>query len=119
GDRAVVRLPILGERERLVAALEERYAHELLERLDLAAHRGLREEELGCRAREGEMARGRLEAAQQVERREAAGGVKHESSSCIACVFLVCSPTAARGSWAPWGAILACAPGMDKENKWI
>ena len=50
GHGAVVGLARLGERERLVAALEERHAEELLERLDLAAHRRLREEELGARA---------------------------------------------------------------------
>jgi hypothetical protein len=68
GHDAVIGLAGIGERERLVAALEERHAHELLQRLDLAAHRRLREEELGPRAREGQVARGRLEAAQQVQR---------------------------------------------------
>jgi len=60
-----------------VAALEQRQPHELLQRLDLAAHRRLREEELGTRARKGQVARGGLEAAQQVQRGKRPVTVSH------------------------------------------
>src|SRR5262245_31837914 len=59
---------------------------------------------------------GGFEATQQVQGGELPGRVKHESSSCITCVFLVCSPIATRGSWAPWDRIFACIPGMNKET---
>jgi hypothetical protein len=48
-------------------------------------------------ALDGLVARGRLEAAQQVERGEEAGGLSHEFSSCIAYVFFVCRSTGLRG----------------------
>jgi hypothetical protein len=59
----------LGERERAVAALEQRHAELVLELLDLAAHRRLGEVELLARLGERQVARRGLEAHQQVERR--------------------------------------------------
>ena len=51
-----------------MAALEQGDAELLLELLDLAADRGLREMQLFPGAGEGEQPCGRLEAAQQIER---------------------------------------------------
>src|SRR5712691_282234 len=60
-----------GERERAVPALEERRAELILELLDLPAYRRLREIELLACLGERQVARCRLEADQQVERRKA------------------------------------------------
>src|SRR5439155_6068211 len=95
-------------RERLVAALEKRHADELLERLDLAAHRRLREEELGRGAREAEVPRGGLEPAQEIEGRQRTVGVQHAASSCTACRVFVCGAMLQSEYWPPW-AHFACA----------
>src|SRR5712692_10107523 len=68
-----------GERERAVPALEERRAELILELFDLAAHRRLREIELLARLGERQVARRRLEAYEQVERRKA----RQRSAACI------------------------------------
>ena len=60
----------LGQRQRPMAALEQQHAEAGFELLDLPAHRRLREEHLGRRLREAQRARGRLEAAQQLQRRQ-------------------------------------------------
>ena len=49
-------------------ALEQRHAQARLDLLDLAADGGLREKQLARCPREAQVARGRLETAQQVER---------------------------------------------------
>jgi hypothetical protein len=67
--RGVELVPGLGQRERAVAALEERHPELVLELLDLAAHRRLGEIELLARLGEGQVARRRLEADQQVQGR--------------------------------------------------
>jgi hypothetical protein len=59
----------LRQRERAVPPLEERHAELVLELLDLAADRRLREVELLAGLGERQVARRRLEADQQVQRR--------------------------------------------------
>jgi hypothetical protein len=73
-----------------VAPLEERRADECLERLDLAAHRRLREEELGRGAREAQVPGGGLEAAQELERGKGAVRASHAWDSCSECTLFVC-----------------------------
>jgi hypothetical protein len=81
GHGAVVGLARGGERQRLVAALEERHAYEGLQRLDLAADGRLREEKLRSGAREGQVPGGRLEAPQELQRRQAAVRTSHAPGS--------------------------------------
>src|SRR3954471_5859473 len=69
GRRRIELLPGVGERKRTVPSLEERHAELVLELLHLPAHRRLSEEKLLGGLGEGQMARRRLEAAQQVEGR--------------------------------------------------
>ena len=65
-----------------MVALEQGHAQGVFERLDLAADRRLRDEELLRRLREAQQAGGGLEAADQVERRQ---GARHLSHSLTAC----------------------------------
>ena len=65
--RGVELVPRLGQRKRAMPPLEQRHAELVLELLDLAAHRRLREVELLARLGEGEVARGRFEPDQEVE----------------------------------------------------
>ena len=74
----------LGQRERAVAALEQHHAELVLELLDLAADRRLREVELLARLGERQVARRRLEADQQVE-----AAASHSYFSCMTSVFTV------------------------------
>ena len=50
--------------------MKQRHAELFLERLHLSAHRGLGEMQLRARAREAQIARCRLEAAQQIQARQ-------------------------------------------------
>ena len=61
-----------GEGERAVTPFEQGDAQAILERLDLARQRRLREEQLLRREREREPSARGLEAAEEVQRRETA-----------------------------------------------
>jgi hypothetical protein len=74
-----------GQRERAMPPLEERHAERLFQRLHLARQRGLREEELLRGERERKPAPGGFEAAQEIERRQAAKGLMHACGSCEPC----------------------------------
>ncbi len=82
GRRLVQRLPLLGEAQLAVVAAEQRHAELLLQGLDLAADRGLGDEQLGGRLGEAQVTGGSLEAFQQVERRQIPGALKHSIYSC-------------------------------------
>jgi hypothetical protein len=69
------------ELERPAAALEQRLADLLLERLDLAADRRLRDEQLLRRAGEAQVARRGAETAQQVERQPRLPALIHSAFS--------------------------------------
>jgi hypothetical protein len=76
-DCAIELLPLHGELQPARLAHEQAHAQALLERLDLAAYRRLGDEQLVGRASEVQVAGGRLEAAQQVQRRDRAGCLSH------------------------------------------
>jgi hypothetical protein len=92
-----VALAFVGEKERADAALEKPHAELRLERLHLPADRRLGEEELFPRLGEGQVPRGGLEALQEVERWQVAGGHVDSRSSCIGCRQLVCRRTVRGG----------------------
>jgi hypothetical protein len=81
GDGAVIGFARGRECQRLVAPFEERHAHEGLQRLDLAADGRLGKEELRRGARERQVPGGRLEAAQELQGRQAALRTSHASGS--------------------------------------
>src|SRR4029450_12963130 len=83
-DVAMKRMPRRRERERAMPALEQRHAERLLERLHLPRERRLREEQLLRRARERQKPAGRLEALQEIERRQLAQRLMHAWYSCKA-----------------------------------
>ena len=74
--------PVVGEIERAVPAMEQRHAEVILERLDLTADRGLREEALGGGLGERKMPRGGVEGEQQIERRQPGGVFLHACAEC-------------------------------------
>lgn len=90
---AVELLPCAGELQCPVFALKEGLPQLLLERPDLAADRGLRDEELLRGAREAQMSRRDAEAAQQVERESRTAQFVHVGSGA-ACL----SPSAGAAS---------------------
>jgi len=72
-----------------VAPLEERQADEGFQRLYLPADRRLREEKLRGGAREGQVPGGGLEAAQELQRGQAALGTSHACGSWKKCALFV------------------------------
>jgi hypothetical protein len=65
-----------------VHALEERLPDLLLERLDLAADRRLRDEQLARCAGEAQVARGGAEAPEEIERQARRPALIHSLNSC-------------------------------------
>ena len=83
GGGPLQRAPMLGQHQRARAALEQRHAQMLLQRPDLPAHGRLRDQQLVGGLREGQVAGGRLEALDQVERRQVEASLMHYHGSCI------------------------------------
>ena len=71
-----------------MAALEQRHAELLFERLDLARQRRLREVELLGRAGEGQMPRRGLETLEQVERGQARPRARRRTARLMPFLFL-------------------------------
>ena len=79
----------LGPEPLALTALEKRHAHERFQRLDLAAHRRLREEQLRRGPREAQMPRRGFESPQQVEGRQGPGGRTHLVSPVVAAATAI------------------------------
>ncbi len=77
------------QRERPVPALEKRDAERVLQSLDLARQRRLREEQLLRGERERQPPASRLEAAEEIERRQRAQRLMHSPDSCESFVTSV------------------------------
>ena len=77
GDGFVQRFTLSGEHQRSRASFEQWHAEPVFERLDLPAHCRLGEVKLGARLGKAEIAGGRLEAFDQVERWHIVGSVTH------------------------------------------
>ena len=82
GHVAVKRGARRRQRERAMAALEQRNPERVLQRLDLPRQRRLREEQLLGRERERQAASRRLESAQEVQRRQSAQRLMHSLHAC-------------------------------------
>ena len=74
---------LLGQHQRPMPALEQGDAQVLLQRPDLPADRRLGDEQLLGRLGEGEVARRRLEALDQVQRGEVEAPLLHYVCSCM------------------------------------
>ena len=89
GHGAMERFAGARQRERAMVSLEQRHAERVLEGLDLPRQRRLRQEELFGGEREGQPPSGRLEAAEEVERRQAcaasSASVTHSLDACKTC----------------------------------
>jgi hypothetical protein len=89
GRRLLESAAFLGEHQGPVQAPEQRHAEPVFERLDLPAHRRLGQGDLVAGAGEAQMARGRLERHQELERRHLVGAaaymrhVLHASGACF------------------------------------
>jgi hypothetical protein len=80
----------IGELDLTADATKERDLQQILERLDLPAHRALRHRELRRRAREAQMPGGRLERHQQRHGGSQATWI-HSKTSCTAFEQYVCA----------------------------
>ena len=78
-------LTFLGEPQLAMVTAKQGHAELIFQRLDLAADRRLRDEELGRRLGEAQIAGGGLEALQKIERRQLADPLKHSFFSCKTC----------------------------------
>lgn len=66
-DIEVVTLPLFGQQQRAVTPAKQLQPEEVLQRLDLVAHRGPGHEQLFRRLGETQVASGRIEHAQRIE----------------------------------------------------
>jgi len=83
-------LPGLGQRKTAIAAREQLHPQALLERLDLPADGGLRDEQFVRRLGKAQVAGGRLEPAEEIEGRHRRGFSSHYPDSCEAFRKIVC-----------------------------
>jgi hypothetical protein len=99
--RSIQAVAFVGEDEAAALAHEQPHPQTLFQRLDLAAHRGLREVQLVGGAGEIQVPRGRLEALQQVQRRHGAGLLRHSVCSWLAFRDLACPQLCGRAQSSP------------------